>query len=70
MSLAWESIEGAEPCSTHGDTAQAPLIHVGTPSRGKTQQFRTTQAATKAAITKIWDMDDFRSKACTPPMIG
>ena len=68
--MAWESKEGAEPCSSRGDTAHAPLIHVGTPSRGKTQRFKAIQAATKAIITKIWDMDGFRSKACTPPMIG
>jgi hypothetical protein len=58
------------PCSSRGDTAHAPLIHVGTPSRGKTQRFMTNHAATKPTIIRIWNMEDFRSKACTPLGIG
>jgi len=40
-----------------GDTAQDPLIHVGTPSRGSTHRFRTKHARTtpiKIAVSTIF----------------
>ncbi len=48
-------------CS-RGDTAHDPLIQVATPSLGKTQRFKTIQAATNPIINKTSDMDFFRSK--------
>ena len=48
-------------CS-RGDTAHALLIQVATPNLGKTQRFKTIQAATNPIINKTSDMDFFRSK--------
>jgi hypothetical protein len=40
----------------------SPLIQVATPNLGKTQRFKTIQAAMNPIINKTSDMDFFRSK--------
>ena len=55
-----------ESSCSRGDTAHAPLIQVATPSLGRTQRFKTTQATTNPIINRTSDMDFFRSKTLAP----